>query len=163
MKPTFPMYILKMTCEHVMWIHILLVLRLPLCASSYKTLSVHSIPACADRGEPPFCYQTAAVEIPSVHFCTQTHRHIHALHPQCKHSTTQAELERGHKGYNPMWKEWAVRGDEFDLKHDVSSQRFSAINKTMKTFIGGQAHPRNESGFFRKTQPLPNMLTHWFR
>lgn len=32
--------------------------------------------SCADRADPPFCYQAAAVELPGLRFCTQTHRHI---------------------------------------------------------------------------------------
>ena len=68
-------YTLITTRERVSWIHIGLILRLLLCACSYEMLSVQSIPACADRGEPPFCYQAAAVGIQCalLHPDTQAH------------------------------------------------------------------------------------------
>lgn len=65
-----------MTCKHVNWIPMLLILRLSLCECSCKMLIVQSIPACADRGEPPVCYQAATGGFPSVHFCTQIQRYI---------------------------------------------------------------------------------------
>lgn len=65
-----------MTCKHVNWIPMLLILSLSLCGCSCKMLSVQSIPDRADKGKPPVCYQAATGGFPTMHFCTKTQTYI---------------------------------------------------------------------------------------
>lgn len=60
-----------------------------LCAYVWIKCWVQSIPAYADRGDTPFCYQAAAVELLNVYFCTWIKRHIH--YAQCRHRTRKMQ------------------------------------------------------------------------
>lgn len=80
---------------------------LSFCACSHEVLSVQSIPACADRGDPPFCYQAAAaVEIPSAHFYAGTYMYYGSQ--KIVNSPPVAQLGRHSEGYKTTWKEWAA-------------------------------------------------------